>query len=63
MEERNEGGTYPSWIVEPQKKKKNQTDGVAMGLPLAPVIANCYMEHFKQLAISLVPKRPTHWYR
>jgi hypothetical protein len=30
----------------------DQTDGVAMGSPLAPVIANFYMEHFEQLATS-----------
>jgi hypothetical protein len=30
----------------------DQTDGVAMGLPLAPVIANFYIEHFEQLATS-----------
>jgi hypothetical protein len=34
-----------------------------MGLILTPVIANYYMEYFKQLAISLVTRRPTHWYR
>jgi len=41
----------------------NQTDGVTMGSPLAPVIANYYMEHFKQLAISMASRKPTHWYR
>jgi hypothetical protein len=41
----------------------NQTDSVAMSLPLAPVIANYYMEHFKQPAISTVSRKPTHWYR
>jgi hypothetical protein len=29
-----------------------QKDGVAMGSPLAPVVANFYMEHFEQQAIS-----------
>jgi hypothetical protein len=24
MEESNEGGAYPSWIVDPQKKKKKK---------------------------------------
>jgi hypothetical protein len=24
MEESNEGGAYPSWIVQPQKKKKKK---------------------------------------
>jgi len=41
----------------------NQTDGVAMGSSLAPVIANYYMEHFEQQAISTASSRPTHWYR
>jgi hypothetical protein len=41
----------------------DQTDGVAMGSPLAPVIANYYMEHFEQQAISKAPRKPTHWYR
>jgi hypothetical protein len=39
-----------------------QTDGVAMGSPLAPVIANYYMEHFEQ-AMSTASRKPTHWYR
>jgi hypothetical protein len=37
-------------------------DSVAMGLSLAPVIANFNMS-FEQQAISLVAKRPAHWYR
>jgi hypothetical protein len=41
----------------------DQKDGVAMGLPLAPVIANFYMEHFEQKAISAAIKKPARWYR
>jgi hypothetical protein len=41
----------------------DQNDGVAMGSPLAPVIANYYMENFEQQALSRAPKKPTHWYR
>jgi retron-type reverse transcriptase len=41
----------------------DQTDGVAMGSPLAPVIANYYMEYFEQQAINKEPIKPTHWYR
>jgi len=40
----------------------DQKDSVTMGSPLTPMIANYYMKHFKQQAISLVPRRPTHWY-
>jgi hypothetical protein len=38
----------------------DKTDGVTMGSPLAPVIANYYMEYFEQLAISSVIRKPTH---
>jgi hypothetical protein len=41
----------------------DQKDGVVMGSPLAPVVANLYMEHFERQALSLVIKKPTHWYR
>jgi hypothetical protein len=41
----------------------DQTDGVTMGSPLAPVIANYYMEHFEQQPISKASRKPTHWYR
>jgi hypothetical protein len=41
----------------------DRTDGVTMGSSLAPVIANYYMEHFEQQAISTASRRPTHWYR
>jgi len=34
-----------------------------MGSPLAPVIANFYMEHFEKQAISSAAKKPTRWYR
>jgi hypothetical protein len=29
-----------------------QEDGVVIGFPLTPVVANIYMEHFEQTAIS-----------
>jgi hypothetical protein len=41
----------------------DQKYGVAMGSPLAPVIADFYMEHFEQMAISTAIKKPTRWYR
>jgi hypothetical protein len=32
-------------------------------VPLAPVIANFYMEHFEQKAVSTAIKKPARWYR
>src|SRR5215469_1292483 len=40
-----------------------QTDGVAMGSPLSPVIANFYMEEFEKKAIEQATNKPTCWYR
>jgi hypothetical protein len=40
-----------------------QTDGVAMGSPLSPVIANFFMEDFENKALSLSLHKPTHWFR
>jgi len=39
-----------------------QTDGVAMGSPLSPVIANLYMEDFERRAIEQVVYKPLYWY-
>jgi hypothetical protein len=41
----------------------DQKGGVAMGSPLAPVVANLYMEHFEHQALSSAIKTPTRWYR
>jgi hypothetical protein len=41
----------------------DQKDGVAMGSPLAPVMANFCMEHFEQQAISSLIRKSTRWYR
>jgi hypothetical protein len=38
-----------------------QTDGLAMGSPLAPVMAN--MEFFEQQALNTAEKKPSIWYR
>jgi hypothetical protein len=35
-----------------------QTEGVAMGSPLSPVIANFYMEDFKRKGIAKVTHKP-----
>ena len=40
-----------------------QTDGVAMGSPLSPVIANFFMEDFKEKALNQATLKPTCWYR
>ena len=40
-----------------------QTDGVAMGSPLSPVIANFFMEKFEQKALNSAQKKPSCWYR
>jgi retron-type reverse transcriptase len=40
-----------------------QTDGVAMGSPLSPVIANFFMEDFEKKAIELATHKPASWFR
>ncbi|PNF15534.1 hypothetical protein B7P43_G16534 [Cryptotermes secundus] len=40
-----------------------QTDGVAMGSPLSPVISNLYMEDFEERALDLAPHKPRCWFR
>ncbi|XP_022814534.1 uncharacterized protein LOC111348226 [Spodoptera litura] len=40
-----------------------QVNGVAMGSPLAPVVANIYMEWFEGQALASAPVRPRHWWR
>ncbi|KAH9631271.1 hypothetical protein HF086_003707 [Spodoptera exigua] len=40
-----------------------QVNGVAMGSPLAPVVANIYMEWFEGQALTSAPVRPRHWWR
>jgi retron-type reverse transcriptase len=40
-----------------------QTDGVAMGSPLSPVIANFFMESFEKKAIEQVTHKPVCWFR
>ena len=39
-----------------------QTDGVAMGSPLSPVIANFYIEQLEKQALALAPFAPTVWF-
>ncbi|XP_068082170.1 uncharacterized protein [Anabrus simplex] len=40
-----------------------QTDGVAMGSPLSPVVATFFMEHFEEEAIASAPLKPMMWWR
>jgi hypothetical protein len=39
-----------------------QINGVAMGLPLSPVIVNFYMENFEEGALCLAPHKPLCWF-
>jgi hypothetical protein len=38
-------------------------DGVAMGSPLSPVIANFFMEDFEKKATEQVTHKPLCWFR
>ena len=40
-----------------------QKDGCSMGSPCSPLVANAYMEHFEQLALSSALHLPRIWYR
>ncbi|GJQ77308.1 hypothetical protein Trydic_g20728 [Trypoxylus dichotomus] len=40
-----------------------QTDGVATGSSLSPVLANFFMEQFEGLAIETAVDKPTVWWR
>ncbi|GJQ82924.1 hypothetical protein Trydic_g5927 [Trypoxylus dichotomus] len=40
-----------------------QTDGVAIGNPLSPVVANLLMEQFESLAIETAVDKPAIWWR
>jgi retron-type reverse transcriptase len=40
-----------------------QTDGVAMGSPLSPVIANFFMEAFEQKVMKMATYKQKCWYR
>ena len=40
-----------------------QVDGVVMGSPLSPIIANLYMENFEQCALETYSLKPKVWIR
>lgn len=51
--------TYFAW----DSKFYEQTEGVAMGSPLSPVVANFFMEKFEQQALRNAPNKPKVWFR
>ena len=40
-----------------------QVEGAAMGSPVSPIVANLYMEHLEQKALSTAPHPPRFWHR
>ena len=40
-----------------------QEEGLAMGSPLSPVLANIYMEYFEEMALGSTPLKPSIWLR
>ncbi|XP_013142201.1 PREDICTED: uncharacterized protein LOC106106199 [Papilio polytes] len=40
-----------------------QMEGVAMGSPIAPVVANIFMEHLEDNALRTAPFKPRYWWR
>ena len=46
-----------------QKEFYEQIEGVAMGSPLSPIVANLYMERFERQAIESFPLKPKRWKR
>ena len=46
-----------------QKVFYEQVEGVAMGSPLSPIVANLYMENFEKVAIDSFPLKPKRWKR
>jgi hypothetical protein len=51
--------TYICW----ERQFFEQTDGVAMGSPLSPVVANFFMKDFEKRTIEQATHKPTCWFR
>ncbi|XP_050559861.1 uncharacterized protein LOC118265684 [Spodoptera frugiperda] len=49
--------------LQENNNERARIDGVAMGSPVAPVVANIWMEHFEQLAISTATTSIKLWKR
>ena len=46
-----------------QNKLYEQVEGVAMGSPVSPAVANLYMEHFEREVLQSASNPPRHWFR
>ena len=46
-----------------QNKFYEQVEGVAMGSPVSPIVANLYMEYFEEKALKSAASPPQVWYR
>ena len=40
-----------------------QEEGLVMGSPLSPVLANIYMEYFEEMALGSISRKPSMWLR
>ena len=57
-------GLYlPNTYFSFQNKFFEQVEGVAMGSPVSPIVANLYMENFEKKALSTTSTPPRLWMR
>ena len=52
-----------STYIQFENQFYEQTDGAAMGSPLSPIVANLFMEHIEEKAITSSPFKPHLWTR
>ena len=57
------GSMLKIYIFTFQKVFYEQVEGVAMGSPLSPIIANLYRESFEKVSIDSFPLKPKIWKR